>query len=193
MAGRKFSTQEREEFLAKIDAKKQAQDEKLRLINLAYHRTPLYMATFVLRMLFLLFFTWIFFWDGGSGEITQETVLQTDKGIYLTYANVKVEKLTFETPAGDYEALFERTPMPYLSKGIQLNIEHNCVGKATYFFRKGEKIKYPLAVSWILYISIAILTVMSFKFNDALESFDHKFLWITWTANLFAFGHYFLT
>jgi hypothetical protein len=193
MPTRKFSSQERDNLFARIDAQKEAKEQKRRELNRIYHRTPLYLATLVLRILFMLFFIWIFIWNGGTGHITQETVLKTEKGIYLTYANIKVEKLTFETPAGKYEAHFEGVAMPYLYKDIVLNIEHNLVGKPTYFYRKGEEKKYPFAVHWVLYISISILTVMSFKFDDAEESFDHKFLWVTWMANLFAFGYYFLS
>ena len=193
MAGRRFSTQERDELLAKIDARKQAQDEKVRQINRAYHRTPLFLATFILRILFLSFFTWIFFWDGGTGKLTQEIILQTEKSIYLTYADVKVEKLSFTTASGKYDAIFERKITPFLLKNDLINIQYNLVGKATHFFRIGEETTYPLAVNWILYIFIVILTIMSFKFNDAVESTDQKFLWVTWMANLFAFGHYFLT
>lgn len=193
MAGRKFSTLERDEFLAKIDAKKKVNDEKHRQINRAYHQTPLYIATIVLRILFLAFFMWIFFWNGGSGKIRQEKTLHTAKSIYLTYANVKVEKLSFDTQYGHYESIFDGTIMPFLKEEMLINIEYNLVGKPSYFWREGENSKYPFALNWILYIFITILTIMSFKFDDALESVDHKFLWVTWMANLFAFGHYFLT
>lgn len=192
MAYRRYSNQEREEYFARIDTHEELLEQKRQRYNRIYHRTPIYIASLTLRILFLLFFSWIFFWQGGSGTVTKEVVLVARAGIYLSGKGIKVTKINFETPTGSYEAHFEWIEMPDLISGDTVNIEHNVFGKPTFFSKKGES-KYKLALNWTLYTCIGLLTLISFKFNDGRDSFNYKFLWMIWVANLFAFGHYFLT
>jgi hypothetical protein len=188
----RISFSERDQYFAKIDRLNNLRKRKQRLYNRFYRRSLIYISTLVLRIIFLTFFTWIYFYQGGSGKISDEVVVTRESGIYLQSRNMKVAKLCFTTNIDSYEAHFEWTGMPNVSPGDTIQIEHNIFGKATFLTARGWNGKYELSLNWILYFIIGMLTIVSFSFNDGLDPFTDKILWVAWTIDLFAFTYYFL-
>ncbi len=184
---------QRQRYVANLDRLNATKERKHRLYNRLYRHSLMYVSSVVVRIAFFVFFTWVYFFQGGSGAITTEVVQSSEPGIYLQSRNMKVTKLNFTTNIRSYEAHFEWIAGPSLNSGDTLKIEHNLFEKPVFFYNSNWPRKYELSLNWILYFSIALITVVSFSFNDGLDRFTDKILWITWTIDLFAFAHYFIT
>ncbi len=193
MEPRRITFSERDQYFAKIDRLNELKRRKHRLYNRFYRRSLIYVSTVLVRIVFFVFFAWIYFYQGGSGRISNEVVKSQESGIYLQSRNIKVTKLLFTTNVDSYEAHFEWISSPFISPGDTLQIEHNIFGKPTFFTSKNWNTKYEFSLSWILYFTIGVFTAISFSFNDGLDRFTDKILWIAWTIDLFAFAHYFMT
>jgi hypothetical protein len=193
MRSRKYTFNEREEYFEKINRLNSLKERKHRLYNRFYRRSLIYISTTTLRILFLLFFAWIYFFQGGSFGFSKEIVLSKSEDIYQTQKHITVRKLSLETDVDSYESHFNNTLIPSIYVGDTILIERNLLNKPTFFTHRDWTTKYEIAQNWILYTLIGMLTVISLAFNDGLDPMTDKILWLAWVFNLFAFAHYFLT
>jgi hypothetical protein len=193
-ASRKAFLIDQEKQFAYIDRMVALRERRNRLYNRFYRKAPLYRISIFTRIIFFVFFVWIFVWHGGSGEISQELVKHREMDVLISSRKVPtVTRLIMTTDRGTYEARFEGVSLPTVAKGDTLLVEHTIFGKPARFSERIWSQYYEFNLNWILYAVIGFIVLVSFSFNDGLDRFNDRFLRVTSALVCFAFVHYFFT
>jgi hypothetical protein len=191
-AGR-HTEEERRILREQAERRAQARYEREEEINKRFRRSPLFVATFCLRVFFLLFFCFIFFFEGGPVSYSEETVVFAEKGVYLsTGAGIKVMKLDVVTDVAFYSLHFESGVPPALAKGDHILIGRNIFNKPSRLNKATWKNSHAIALNWPLYIMAVLITIISLSFNDNTDRITEKVIWVAWTIDIIALLCYFV-
>jgi hypothetical protein len=195
MRAPRLSEEEREEWLRRIDEIKTIQERKRRLFNRKYRKTPLFIAAWVLRLLYIALFFMVLMFEEKSIGYREEVVLEKNTETYMSYGRrrVSITETTFETKYNTYSSKLTGNPPPPFRTGDTLLIERNIFYKPIYYTKKGWLLKYPVYFNWIWYAVILFFTFVSLPFNDGLDGFTHKILWVMWVLNLIGIYFYIIS
>jgi len=190
-----FSTEEIKRHKELIEKKNFLYKRKRRLYNRKYRKSFIYISTWIVRLIYIALFFIVANNHKKPGGFTDEIVISKEVETYKTrssrYGPSHSETIIhLKTNRGTYES--KTLDVPDLLPGDTLQIERNIFKKPLYFTKPDWNNKYYISPNVFFYFSILFLNVLTFFFNDGLDRFTDKILWIGWTMNILAMVLYFL-
>lgn len=184
--------EQRKSIIAMQDYQRAAEERKRRLYNRIYHKSLIYRICYAARLIFLLFFFWLFIYEGGVTRLAKEKV--TDVGYWETDRNKAnwQEFLHFSTHENNYEALMEWRSYPYVKPGDTILVHYNYFNKAFSFKILKEVEWHPFYMNWVFMGLIAFLVILSLFYRDGLDTATHKLILSAAVAGLIGFLYYVL-
>lgn len=167
---------------------------KRRRYNRLYRKSYIFISAWAIRIIyFFLFIIVILFYDISKGW-SDEILLSKKTETYITHTKrgvIETTKLYFETNYHSYTANISRDRPPEMYANDTINIERNIFGKSIYYSKADWGLKYALEHNFTLYYIILFFTMISFFFNDGLDPFTNKILWVIYSINFTAIAYFF--
>ncbi|MFL5751888.1 MAG: hypothetical protein ACJ76F_00655 [Bacteroidia bacterium] len=193
---RKFSPEEREKIAGRLQRRRELDKRRRRLYNRRYRKSFIYISTWILRLAYISLFFLAFLFNYRSAGSKKEKVISRTIEKYNNrsiHGAQEINILYFETDRGSYQFNIGNIGLPKFKEGDTLLIERNIFGKPIYFTKEDWGKKYELQVNLLMYYLVLFLTFLSLFFNDGLDRFTDKILWLAWTLDIFAITAYFLS
>jgi hypothetical protein len=166
----RLNTEQREKLFSRIDKKNELEKRKTRLYNRRFRKTPLFIVSWLLRLIYIGIFVSISFINDISNEFTEEVVLE--KEIIRTS---KHTILNLKTDKGNYSVSTTRITIPRFNASDTILVERNIFNKPVYFTRQGWIIKYAIQLNAFYYFILFPIFISLF-FNNGLEKFTKRLL-----------------
>lgn len=186
----------RQNLLRQIDITIQLDKRKRRLYNKKFRRSLIFIAAWVVRVIYLSLYILILTLYERSSGYENELVLERNVESYKVYSrqgSYWVTELNFRTNHDRYCSKFRDSGAPAFKINDTLMIERNIFGKPIYFTKDSWPLKYSIDLSSLLYSLILFLTLVSMGFNDGLDRITKRILHITWIIDALAIFFFFLT
>jgi hypothetical protein len=152
------------------------------LYNRKFRRSPLFITSWSLRLIYISAFASISFIRDLSKGFTEEIVLEKDiksATVQNETATIKNATLFMKTNKGAYRIDVTGIRVPKVEVLDTILIERNIFNKPTYFTKQGWIIKYALQLHFVFYYFILFTTFISLFFNNGLDKFTKRLLIIT--------------
>jgi hypothetical protein len=178
----RLNTEQREKLFSRIDRKNELEKRKARLYNRKFRRSPLFITSWSLRLIYISAFASISFIRDLSKGFTEEIVLEKDiksATVQNETATIKNATLFMKTNKGAYRIDVTGIRVPKVEVLDTILIERNIFNKPTYFTKQGWIIKYALQLHFVFYYFILFTTFISLFFNNGLDKFTKRLLIIT--------------
>lgn len=193
----RHTIESRKKILLQIDKRYTSEQRKRRLYNRVYRKSFIFIGAWAARIIYILLFISVMVFNKSSGGFRNEKLISKSVDSYVSHSKYRngavVSTLYLETESNSYESNISNVDVPELFINDTLQIERNIFGKAIYFTKKDWGIKYSLSANFVIYYLILFLTVISFFFNDGLDLFTSKILWLCYAVNIIAIAVYFFT
>jgi hypothetical protein len=193
----RHTIESRKKILLQIDKRYTSEQRKRRLYNRVYRKSFIFIGAWVARIIYILLFISVMVFNKSSGGFRNEKLISKSVDSYVSHSKYRngavVSTLYLETESNSYESNISNVDVPELFINDTLQIERNIFGKAIYFTKKDWGIKYSISTNFVIYYMILFLTIISFFFNDGLDLFTSKILWLCYAVNIIAIAVYFFT
>jgi hypothetical protein len=193
----RHTIESRKKILLQIDKRYTSEQRKRRLYNRVYRKSFIFIGAWAARIIYILLFISVMVFNKSSGGFRNEKLISKSVDSYVSHSKYRngavVSTLYLETESNSYESNISNVDVPELFINDTLQIERNIFGKAIYFTKKDWGIKYSISTNFVIYYMILFLTVISFFFNDGLDLFTSKILWLCYAVNIIAIAVYFFT
>lgn len=165
-----------------------------RLYNKKYHKSLIYSATWVMRVLYIVAFFIAVIFHTKSGSVRDEiiTKLEIENGRMMPERGVSKGTIVhFQTYSGKYASDVKEKTLPPLAVGDTIKIERNIFGKPIYFAKPEWGSKFSINIAAVFYGLVIFITFISLFFNDGLDPFTDRILWLAWSCDIIAIACYF--
>ncbi|MFN7910411.1 MAG: hypothetical protein ACK5QC_01225 [Bacteroidota bacterium] len=190
------TSSERLRLLKKIDANNQLDKRRRRLYNRKFHGSFVFIATWFIRLIYLILFVIVLIFNDKSGNTRPEIVQDKKIESYTSVSrrgSAKITTLFFTTNFERYTSNIGGISIPAFGVGDTILIERNIFNKPIYFTKQGWYLKYGIDVNFICYYIVLFVSLISLGFNDGLDRFTKKLLLIILTIDIVAIFCYFFT
>jgi len=185
MRKQRLTNEERLRLLKLADKKNVLFKRKRTLYNRIYRKGFLFKAAWIVRSLYIVLFIAVALLFNKATYIKKEIVVDKQVESYKTvsgYGTFENTTLFLKTNAGKYTSNFTDFDVPDLHTNDTVRVEHNVFGKPIYLTNPGWNWKYSIDSDFKLYCIMLFITVISLFFNDGLDRFTSKILWVTLTT-----------
>jgi hypothetical protein len=192
----KLTVSERQRYLRQLDNNILLDKRRHRLYNRKFRRSFIFIATWTVRLLYFALFILVLIFHNKIGSLQNEIVQEKNIESYTSTSRRGTRKVTtlyLKTDRDSYTSNIGDTRLPPFNAGDTIIIERNIFGKPIYFLKENWNWKYGIDVNFVYYYIVLFITFISMFFNDGLDRFTAKILWIAWTIDIMAIACYFLT
>jgi hypothetical protein len=166
-------------------------ERKRKLYNQFFHKSLFYRSSLAVRLLYVLLFVIVFCFYKTSSGFRNEVYRQ----FYVAYqTGGKYAKNEYHliTDHHTYRISTSFTEHNDLHPGDIVNVEHNIFGKPIYFKKEGWDKKYGIYKNYIYFYILLFATGLTFFFNDGLDFFTNKLLYLFYAVDLISIVAFFI-
>jgi hypothetical protein len=178
----RLNTEQRDKLFSRIDRKNELEKRKSRLYNRKFRKSPLFIVSWLLRLIYIAGFASISFFNDLSNGFTEEIVLEKE----IKSATVRQETTTIKdatmflkTNKDNYSFNVTGIRVPKVNVSDTILIERNIFNKPTYFTKQGWIIKYAVQLNFVFYYFVLFIAFISLFFNNGLDKFTKWLLLIS--------------
>lgn len=198
MSRAKLSNEQKEQLREKTAKQTALKAEEKKVYNKQFRKTPLFILSWAIRIVFILFFILVIILQTKSSCFTEEIVSQKyiDRNIESSKlsldTSMAISTLYLETNLGKYSADISGLHIPGFDINDTLLIHRNLFNKPIYFGQHNWLYRYELSSNLGAYLFVLFLTLISLFFNDGQDKFAKIILWIFSIVDILAIVCYFL-
>lgn len=188
MARQKLSNNQKKILQEKNAQKASIKSKEKKQFNLQFHKTPLFVSSWIIRLCCLIFFITAIALQHTTSTINKEVLIKRLIKLDLSFFEKTqiISTLYITTNKGNYKGDISAKKIPKFNVGDTMLIQKNVFGKPTFFTRKHWPYKYELDYGLEAYYIVIFLTLISMGFNDVTDQITKKLLWIFMIIDLIA-------
>lgn len=190
----KLSADTKAKMLENLDKQIDLKAEEKKQFNKQFRKSLLFISSWIIRAIFLLFFITAICLKHSTNSINEEILIERQikrDSSFQTQTEV-ISTIYLTTDKGKYKGDISNLSIPGFDVGDTLLIQKNVFGKPTFFTMKHWLYKYDLEYGLEIYYIILFLTLVSMGFNDGQDQFTKKVLWIFMIVDICAVLCFFL-
>lgn len=190
----RLSSESRKKILQKLEKNNQYEIRKRRLYNRIYRKSFIFIGAWITRIIFLTLFLIIAFTYTNSKDNRKEKLLEKKVETFRNISRVNTQIVTtlyLETTEGSYTSNIGDIYLPPLNKNDTILIERNIYNKPIYFSKEDWNVKYRINANFVFYYVVLFLTLISFFFNDGLDPFTTKILYLCYSIDIITIAVFF--
>ncbi len=175
----KLSNDKKAKLLENLDKNLALKAEEKKQFNKIFRKSPLFISSWIIRLVFLIFFITAISLQHKTSSINEEVLLERQikrDSSFQTQTQV-ISTIYLTTKQGSYTGDISNVSIPGFDVGDTMLIQKNIFGKPTFFTRKQWPYKYELSYGLEVYYIVLFLTLISMGFNDGLDKHTKKILW----------------
>lgn len=191
----KLSSEYRNKILQQIDKNNQYEERKHRLYNKIYRKSFIFIGAWAIRIIYFTLFIVVALTYHNSKGSRKETLLEKKAETITAVSKLGFQSLTtlyLETNEGSYSSNIGDIFLPPLNKNDTIIIERNMYNKPISFSKEGWNVKYSIDANFVFYYIILFLTFISFFFNNGLDPFTTKILYLCYAIDIITIAIFFL-
>jgi hypothetical protein len=190
----KLSNDKKAKLLENLDKNLALKAEEKKQFNKIFRKSPLFISSWIIRSVFLIFFITAISLQHKTSSINEEVLLERQikrDSSFQTQTQV-ISTIYLTTKQGSYTGDISNVSIPGFDVGDTMLIQKNIFGKPTFFTRKKWPYKYELSYGLEVYYIVLFLTLISMGFNDGQDKFTKKVLWGFMIVDIITIFCYFL-
>ncbi len=165
---------------------------KNRLFNRFYRKSLFYRMTLLVRVSYVLLFVIVLFLYNKPHKFRNEQFEQCWSD--LTYSGRSANDVIYiKTNYATYHTSKNFHNCSQFKAGDVIKVEHNYFGKPIHFTMDGWDKKYGIYTNYIYYYMLLFATLITFFFNDGLDFFSHKLLYVFYVVNFLSMIYFFIS
>jgi hypothetical protein len=174
----KLSNDKKAKLLENLDKNLALKEEEKKQFNKIFRKSPLFISSWIIRLVFLIFFITAISLQHKTSSINEEVLLERQikrDSSFQTQTQV-ISTIYLTTKQGRYTGDISNVSIPGFDVGDTMLIQKNIFAKPTFFTRKQWPYKYELSYGLEVYYIVLFLTLISMGFNDGQDKFTKKIL-----------------
>lgn len=190
----KLSSEYRNKILQQIDKNNQYEERKRRLYNKIYRKSFIFIGAWAIRIIYFTLFMVVALTYHHSKDSRKEKLLEKKGDTISVVSKLGLQSLTtlyLKTNEGSYSSNVGDIFLPPLNNNDTIIIERNIYNKPISFSKEGWNVKYSIDANFVLYYIILFLTFISFFFNNGLEPFTTKILYLCYVIDIVTIALFF--
>ncbi len=190
----KLSNDKKAKLLENLDKNLALKEEEKKQFNKIFRKSPLFISSWIIRLVFLIFFIAAISLQHKTSSINKEVLLERQikrDSSFQTQTQV-ISTIYLTTKKGSYTGDISNVSIPRFDVGDTMLIQKNIFGKPTFFTKKQWPYKYELSYRLEVYYIVLFLTLISMGFNDGQDKFTKKVLWGFMIVDIVTIFCYFL-
>lgn len=194
MSRSKLPDNKKAQLRENLDKQLTLKAEEKKIFNKQFRKTPLFISSWLIRVICLMFFITAIALHNTTSTINEEVLIERQikrDSSFQTQTQV-ISTIYITTNKGYYTGDISAKSIPGFGVGDTMLIQKNLFGKPTFFTRKYWPYKYELDYGLEAYYIVLFLTLISMGFNDGQDKFTKKILWIFSIVDILAVVCYFL-
>jgi len=166
---------------------------KRSLYNRFFSKSLFYIGTLVVRLLYLFLFVVVFCMYNKPHSIRNERYEQCESEHFHSGKKGSTDIVHLKTNFDEYRISKDFHDCIRFKQGDIIKVELNLFGKPIHFTQDGWDMKYGIYKNYIYYYMLLFATCLTFFFNDGLDPFTNKLLYIFYAVDVVSIVLFFIT